>query len=247
MRDVFINVPFDTSYLPLFDAICFSIVVCGYRARCSLEIEDSSQTRIEKLYRLIEACQLSVHDISRAETNKRGARDRYNMPFELGLFLGAKRFGNSFHSEKNCLVLSTGPRVYKEYFSDLSGHDIKAHSNSPPLVIQRIRNWLKARDEAIELTAPDILSLYALFRQDLRKFLKRKKMAEDALTFVDRIQNIVDWLANAKDPKSAVHRRFVEASFRLNQMATMGILDSYLSGSPARRALAALRLRLGGR
>jgi hypothetical protein len=30
--DVFINCPFDDAYQPLFDAIIYVVIVCGYRA-----------------------------------------------------------------------------------------------------------------------------------------------------------------------------------------------------------------------
>jgi len=52
-RNVFVNVPFDDDYAPLFDALVFTIIACGYRVRCALEEDDSGNIRLDKLVRLI--------------------------------------------------------------------------------------------------------------------------------------------------------------------------------------------------
>lgn len=95
---VFVNVPFDDHYAPLFEALVFAITACGYRVRCALEEDDSGDIRIEKLDRLIRQSARSIHDLSRTEL---GANElpRFNMPFELGLAIGAKRFGPRRNSD----------------------------------------------------------------------------------------------------------------------------------------------------
>src|SRR5689334_25088671 len=102
---VFINCPFDRSYKPLFEALVFVIVRCGFRARCALEIDDASQVRIDKIFRIIEECRFGVHDLSRTELDKSSKLPRFNMPLELGLFLAAKRFGERRQRTKVCLIL----------------------------------------------------------------------------------------------------------------------------------------------
>jgi hypothetical protein len=52
-RSVFINCPFDGEYVPIFRAIIFTVFACGFEPRSTLEHEDASQVRIEKIYRLI--------------------------------------------------------------------------------------------------------------------------------------------------------------------------------------------------
>jgi hypothetical protein len=89
---VFVNCPFDSEYEPIFHAIVFSIHDCGYVARCALEADDSGDVRIEKILAIIDQCKLGIHDISRTELNEHSL-PRFNMPLELGLFLGASRFG----------------------------------------------------------------------------------------------------------------------------------------------------------
>ena len=53
-QSVFINCPFDEDYTSLFDALIFAIHDCGFVARCSLEVDDSAQVRIEKVFDIIQ-------------------------------------------------------------------------------------------------------------------------------------------------------------------------------------------------
>jgi hypothetical protein len=89
-RDVFINCPFDDDFAPGFRALVFGVIACGYRVRCAREVDDAAETRIEKLYRIIEQSRYGIHDISRTELDEASQLPRFNMPLELGMFLGAK-------------------------------------------------------------------------------------------------------------------------------------------------------------
>jgi len=89
-RSVFINCPFDGEYLPIFRAIIFTVSACGFEPRSTLEHDDASQVRIEKIYRLIASSAFGIHDISRTEPDDENRLPRFNMPLELGVFLGAK-------------------------------------------------------------------------------------------------------------------------------------------------------------
>src|SRR5262249_22904383 len=86
---VFINVPFDDAYDPLLEALVFVIQASGYKVRCALEESDSGDIRLDRLVRLIAESPRSIHDLSRIEI---GELPRFNMPFELGMTMGAKRF-----------------------------------------------------------------------------------------------------------------------------------------------------------
>src|SRR3954465_12360958 len=59
-NSVFVNCPFDGSYTPLFEAMVFTIFDCGFRARCALEIDDSGQIRIEKIFNIIAECRFEL-------------------------------------------------------------------------------------------------------------------------------------------------------------------------------------------
>src|SRR5205823_1618904 len=64
---VFINCPFDSEYQPIFEAIVFCVAECGFVPRCTLELTDAGEVRIENIYRLIAQCNHSIHDISQTE------------------------------------------------------------------------------------------------------------------------------------------------------------------------------------
>ena len=98
--NVFINCPFDPVYKPLFDAMVFAVHDCGFIPRCALEEEDASQVRIDKIYEIIADCRYGIHDISRIELDEPSGFPRFNMPLELGIFLGAKKFGSETQKGK---------------------------------------------------------------------------------------------------------------------------------------------------
>jgi hypothetical protein len=126
-RNVFINCPFDPAYRPLFEAIAFAIADCGYHPRSALEVDDSSQVRIEKITTIINESRLAVHDISRTQLDRGTRLPRFNMPLELGLFLGAKTFGSGDHKRKVAIILDTERFRYQKFISDIAGQDIRAH------------------------------------------------------------------------------------------------------------------------
>lgn len=100
--DVFINCPFDQDYAPIFHALVFTIYACGFRARSAKELDDGGQTRIDKLLNMIDECRFGIHDLSRTELDPVNHLPRFNMPLELGLFLGAKRYGGTAQKAKRC-------------------------------------------------------------------------------------------------------------------------------------------------
>ncbi|HVR41198.1 MAG TPA: hypothetical protein VMU84_19040, partial [Thermoanaerobaculia bacterium] len=168
-RFVFLNCPLDAEYRPLFEAIVFAVQDCGYVVKCALEFEDGSEIRIEKISRLIASCRLGIHDISRTELDIDTELPRFNMPFELGLFFGAKRFGRGIQKLKNCLILDTERYRYQKFISDIAGQDIAAHRRRPDEAIAVVRNWLSnltPRSIAIPSGAV-IEERYASFRIEL--------------------------------------------------------------------------------
>jgi hypothetical protein len=140
--DVFINCPFDSAYAPMFDALVFAVFGCGFRARSARELDDSSQTRIDKLYGIIEECRDGIHDLSRTELDPVHSLPRFNMPLELGLDLGAKRFGDDARKLKKCLILDIDPFRYQRFISDLAGMDIRPHGGDAGRCIAHARDWL---------------------------------------------------------------------------------------------------------
>ncbi len=109
-RQVFLNVPFDARYKKLLRALVFSVHECGLVARCAQEKDDGGQVRVDKLLRIILRCRFGIHDLSRTTLDAQNRLPRFNMPLELGLFLGARNFGAQEQRRKACLILDIGPR-----------------------------------------------------------------------------------------------------------------------------------------
>ncbi len=92
-RSVFINCPFDSEFLPLAQALVFSILRLGLEPRIATERADSGETRVQKIRELIRSSRFSIHDLSRMEPLGPHDLPRFNMPFELGLDLGCRYYG----------------------------------------------------------------------------------------------------------------------------------------------------------
>ena len=147
-RDVFINCPFDDAYKPIFYGIVFTIIRSGFVARCALETDNASDIRFQKICSIIDESGFGIHDISRTETNGRPPLPRFNMPLELGLFLGAGRFGSK---PKSCIIFDIEPYRYQKFISDLAGQDIHEHKGNVDIVILEVATWLRqqSRDERV--------------------------------------------------------------------------------------------------
>ena len=115
--NVFINCPFDNEYQKKFHAIVCTILRCGLIPHCALEHDDASENRIDKLYRLISFCRFGVHDILNTNLGAEDNLPRFNMPFELGVFLAAKKFGSREQKRKLILVFEKNPFLYVMSFS----------------------------------------------------------------------------------------------------------------------------------
>jgi hypothetical protein len=107
-------------------------------------VEDSSQVRIEKINGIIRRCRLAVHDISRTQLDSDTRLPRFNMPFEFGIFVGAKAFGSDHHRRKACIVFDTERYRYQKFISDIAGQDIREHGSRPSVVIRQVRDFLSA-------------------------------------------------------------------------------------------------------
>lgn len=141
-KNVFINCPFDDHYLQLLRPLLFTVIYLQMTPRIASEAIDSGQARLEKIIQIIQDSKYGIHDLSRNQARKKGEFFRLNMPFELGLDLGCRHFGQTHHKRKNILVLEIEPHKTKQALSDLSGCDLEAHRNRPYELIAIIRKWL---------------------------------------------------------------------------------------------------------
>ena len=172
-RNIFINCPFDEAYLEIFDAIIFAIIHCQCNPRCAMEIDDGSQLRLQKIYDIIKDCDLGIHDISRTKLKKKGL-PRFNMPFELGIFMGAKQFGGKRQKSKSCIIMDAVKFRYQEFISDIAGQDIKSHGNNPENAIRNIRNWLNTFPELTPLPGAGMII------DDYNNYMEKKPVILEA-------------------------------------------------------------------
>jgi len=192
---VFINCPFDNDYFKFFFSIIFTVLDCGFIPRCSKEVDDATQFRLGAIVDLISQCKYGIHDLSRVELGKRNKLPRFNMPFELGIFYGAKYFGEDIHKKKICAVLEKRLYRYQKYISDISGMDIKAHNNSMKRCVIEVRNWLSTNSK--RTTIPEAEKIYARYRR-FRCYLKRackvRRINYHSMPFIELSRYISEWL-----------------------------------------------------
>jgi len=192
---VFLNVPFDKKYSRLFHALTFAVHDCGFIARSALEVLDSGQARVEKILDLIAESKFGVHDISRAGIDARTRLPRFNMPLELGFFLGAKRYGSERDRQKRCLVLDRERWRYRNFCSDISGQDIRAHNDDPRDAIRAIRDWLSShRAHMLIPGGKAVFDRYERFRLQLPAQARMARLDHREMTFGDYTHLVVGWL-----------------------------------------------------
>lgn len=192
---VFINSPFDEVYKPLFDATIFVVLDSGFVPRCALEMSDASQFRLEKINEIISNCKYGIHDISRTELDPKSKLPRFNMPFELGLFFGAKRFGKKMQNKKVCLVLDRHQYRYQKMLSDISGMDIRVHKNKEKLLISEIRDWLQTSSHRKTIPSGGIIyKRFKKFREEYGKLCSQNRLLKKELTFSDYVNSVAKWL-----------------------------------------------------
>lgn len=159
-QNVFINCPFDEDYLSLLRPIVFCVYSLGFQPRIASERLDGAEPRIEKIIELIEASKYAFHDLSRLKARKAGEFYRLNMPLELGLDIGCKRFKGGKWGDKKCLILETERYRFQAALSDLSNSDIEAHGDDPLEAFTAVRNWL---DQEAKLNADGPSQLWGRF------------------------------------------------------------------------------------
>ena len=195
-NSVFLNCPFDSMYRPLFEAVTFAVYDCGFFPRCALEVDDGSQVRIEKITSIIAQCRLAVHDISRTELDAVNRLPRFNMPFELGIFVGAKTFGGDDHRRKACIVFDTDRYRYQKFISDIAGQDVREHRCSTRAVIRQLRDFLSAHVErdAVLPGGRTIQERYREFRAQFSRSCHDLRLDRGPLTFRDLTVLITSWI-----------------------------------------------------
>jgi hypothetical protein len=205
-RNVFINCPFDATYRPLFEAVAFAVYDCGFIPRCALEVDDGSQVRIEKITSIIGQCRLAVHDISRTELDGINRLPRFNMPFEFGIFVGAKTFGGDPHRRKACIVFDTDRYRYQKFISDIAGQDVREHRSNPFALIHQVRDFLSSHlGQGVVLPGGRaVAQRYRDFRRQLLGSCHQLRLDRRRLTFRDLMVLVTSWVDVHPLPQTAI-------------------------------------------
>lgn len=198
-RNVFINCPFDDGYDNIFRAIVFTVISSGFSVRVAKESDDAGETRIDKIYRLINESRYSIHDISRTELDPINKLPRFNMPLELGLFLGAKKFGGNDHAKKRCLIFDVEQYRYQKFVSDIAGQDINTHEGIPITAVEITRNWLAINSRRKNIIAPvTLIESYQNFEIAFPDLVVKSNLNRARLAFPDLERLVVAWVRQAQ-------------------------------------------------
>lgn len=194
-HSVFINCPIDSRYERFFRAIVFSVLRCGYNARCAAEEDDGSAVRMNKIFRIIGECRFGIHDLSRVELDRRTKLPRFNMPLELGMFLSAKYFGRGEQDQKVCLIFERTQHSYQAFISDIRGQEVIAHRNAPRRVVVAVRNWLAANSGKTQIDGGvEVWSNYNEFLTWLPRRCGELRLRVNELIYVDLVNLIYEWI-----------------------------------------------------
>jgi hypothetical protein len=189
-RQVFLNCPFDDDYYPLLRAAVFTIHACGFTARIALENTGSESVRLDRLVQMIGQCRLGIHDLSRVRLTSPTDLPRFNMPFECGVFYGARRFGAKAQARKRFLLLDKEPFQYQKTMSDAAGLDPRAHANDPEQLIACVRDFLAEGLDPKPMGPTRISALYSEFQLALPAITTK---AELTLADIEPLSAFNDW------------------------------------------------------
>lgn len=130
-QSVFLNIPFDTEYNPLFIALIAGLTGLGRTPRCVLEVAGGGRSRLERIFSLVASCGASIHDLSRVALSGDHQVPRFNMPFELGMAYAVSQTGSH-----GFFVFEEQPFRLQASLSDLNGHDPHIHDGTQTGVLR---------------------------------------------------------------------------------------------------------------
>ncbi len=199
-NNVFINCPIDDKYAPMLRALVFSTLYLELTPYLSQNIS-SSNIRINQIKQHIRSCKYGIHDLSRCRPLASGESPRFNMPYELGLDVGASEYGGKLLRSKRILILETESYHYQKVISDIAGQDIANHKDDPKMVIKKVRNWISANRKNSVDPYSQIWIAYNQFTEDLQTTLSEKYTEEEIaeMQIGDYIKFAKDWIASFKN------------------------------------------------
>lgn len=173
-RNVFINIPFDRQYEPLYVALIVGLVGLGLIPRSSLEVPIVSKgglrprPRLGRIFELLRSCEFSLHDLSRVQLSRSSPRcPRFNMSFEAGLATALSLSGN----RSRWYVLEEMEHRLQKSLSDLNGYDPFIHYGTAQGILVALTDIFSGGRNQ-----PDPIQLFSLYRK-VRRAASKVKLA----------------------------------------------------------------------
>jgi hypothetical protein len=172
----FLNIPYDKQFENLYLAYIVGLTAFGFVARATLGFPRDAR-RLERIFKLIQSCKWSVHDLSRIELDRNAPRaPRFNMPFELGIAVTWATLNPRRHYWVGCDAVQHRPL---KSISDLNGTDFHIHNGKISGVLNALCNAFVSRTQ--RPTLPRMMRVYHLLRKvipDLRREVGAKELFE---------------------------------------------------------------------
>jgi len=166
-RQVFLNIPYDSSFEELYIAYIVGVVELGLKPVATLAIP-GGQARLDRIFDLMRASRYSIHDLSRVELDRTPPRTpRFNMPLELGMAVAWAKIAPASHTY---ITFEAVHRRAQKSLSDMAGSDFNIHDNSPEGVMRELCSAFSR--QAPRPTVPDMMRSYATVRAAIPEMMK---------------------------------------------------------------------------
>lgn len=156
----FLNIPYDERFENLYLAYIVGLTAHGLVPSATLGVPRDAR-RLERIFKLLQECRYSVHDISRVQVDPGPPRaPRFNMPFELGLAVAWASLNPQRHSWVGCDEIPHRP---VRSISDLAGTDFHIHHGTVAGVLAALCNAFVSRSQ--HPTVPRMKTVYRRLRR----------------------------------------------------------------------------------
>jgi hypothetical protein len=164
---VFLNIPYDPKFRPLYLAYIAGLVHLGLVPRVTLGLPGGVR-RLDKILAEIQGCRYSIHDLSRVglDRNPPFATPRFNMPFELGLAVGWEKSNPTMHT---WFIFETKTYRLQKSLSDLNGSDPQIHGGQASGVMRELSNVFRRPQD--QPTVPEMMSTFNAVSRRVSKIL----------------------------------------------------------------------------
>ena len=180
-KNVFINCPYDEDYRNILLPILFVLVCSGLQPLLASMRKDADPGRLSRIIEYIKASKYSIHDLSRTEVAE-GKYPRFNMPFELGLDEGCRKFGGEKYSSKVFLVLEGKKYLTDRVLSDIKLYDPKSHDNQRDTAISIVRDWVEEILVGDKSGKPVMGTNYSLQEFSVFQQMNNKRLTENGFS-----------------------------------------------------------------